>query len=161
MNATNSDLSWLMDGEETVLLRMIMPWVTDIDEVAQVHVNTLYNADAAGRYIIANSAYDIQQAVDKMFSTFGDEDWIRNVPRGAPGKKEIERHFVLDNRWSREDLGVVYRDWTECSGPFAGSMGRIGSGGGPMERKCSELREVKSTGRLPGQVRRQELRDKM
>lgn len=113
MNATNSDLARLMDGAESSLPATIMPWMTDIDEVAQAHVNALYNLSASGRYIIANSAYDFQQVVDLMRLHFAGEDWISRVPRGVPGKRPIGEHFVLDNRRSREELGVVYRPWSQ------------------------------------------------
>lgn len=113
MNATNSDLARLMDGVESDLPPTIMPWMTDIDEVAQAHVNALYNQSASGRYIVANSPFDFQQVVDLMHLHFADSDWIKNVPRGNPGKRSVGSHFVLDNRRSREELGVVYRPWTQ------------------------------------------------
>ncbi|GAB1214051.1 hypothetical protein ATERTT37_003208 [Aspergillus terreus] len=113
MNATNSDLARLMDGVEPELPPTIMPWMTDIDEVAQAHVNALYNQSASGRYIIANSPFDFQQVVDLMHLHFADSDWIKNVPRGNPGKRSVGSHFVLDNSRSREELGVVYRPWTQ------------------------------------------------
>ncbi|GES64666.1 cinnamoyl-CoA reductase [Aspergillus terreus] len=113
MNATNSDLARLMDGVEPDLPPTIMPWMTDIDEVAQAHVNALYNQSASGRYIIANSPFDFQQVVDLMHLHFADSDWIKNIPRGNPGKRSVGSHFILDNRRSREELGVVYRPWTQ------------------------------------------------
>lgn len=111
MNATNSDLARLIDGAEKDVPRTIMPWMTDIDAVAQAHVNALYTPSASGRYIIAGAAYDFQQVVDLMHARFADADWIENVPRGSPGQKAFESHFVLDNRRSREELGVVYQPW--------------------------------------------------
>ncbi|KAL2788889.1 hypothetical protein BJX66DRAFT_339823 [Aspergillus keveii] len=111
MNATNSDLARLMDGVESTLPPTIMPWMTDIDEVAQTHVNALYNPSASGRYIIANSPYDFQQVVDLMHVHLADSECTGRVPRGKPGARAIGEHFVLDNRRSREELGVVYRPW--------------------------------------------------
>jgi nucleoside-diphosphate-sugar epimerase len=108
MNSTNSDLSKLMDGQDKEVPRTIMPWMTDISEVAQAHINALYKPEANGRYLIANSPYDFQQVVDIMHRNFPDADWISNVPKGTPGKKVIESHFVLDNTRSRGELGVVY-----------------------------------------------------
>lgn len=113
MNATNSDLARLVDGVEEGLPPTIMPWMTDIDEVAQAHLNALYNQSASGRYIIANSPYDFQQVVDLMHSHFADSNWVENVPRGIPGEKSVGSHFILDNRRSREELGVVYRPWAQ------------------------------------------------
>lgn len=113
MNATNSDLAKLMDGQEKEVPRTIMPWMCDISEVAQAHINALYRPGASGRYIIANSAYDFQQVVDLMHERFSDSDWIGNVPRGKPGEKAIGPHFVLDNTRSREELGVEYGDWKQ------------------------------------------------
>ncbi|KKY34657.1 putative short chain dehydrogenase reductase [Diaporthe ampelina] len=113
MNATNSDLSKLMDGEEEEVPRTIMPWMCDISEVAQAHLNALYRPGASGRYIIANHEYDFQQVVDLLHERFGDSDWIQNVPRGTPGKKAIESHFVLDNARSKKELGVEYGDWKQ------------------------------------------------
>lgn len=113
MNSTNSDLSKLMDGEEKGVPWTIMPWMTDISEVAQAHINALYKPEASGRYIIANHAYDFQQVVDLMHETFPDSEWIHNVPKGTPGKKVLDDHFVLDNTRSREHLGVVYGPWRQ------------------------------------------------
>ncbi len=113
MNSTNSDLSKLMDGEDKNLPPTIMPWMTDIKEVAQAHLKALYNPNASGRYIIANHPYDFQQVVDLMYQHFSDAEWLKNVPRGTPGKKVLESHFVLDNTRSREDLGVTYGPWEQ------------------------------------------------
>ncbi|KEF54832.1 uncharacterized protein A1O9_09274 [Exophiala aquamarina CBS 119918] len=113
MNSTNSDLSKLMDGQEEDLPRTIMPWMTDISEVAQAHVNALYKPEANGRYIIANHPYDFQKVVDLMHEHFADSDWISNVPKGTPGKKVLKDHFVLDNTRSREELGVTYGPWEQ------------------------------------------------
>lgn len=113
MNATNSDLAKLIDGEEADVPRTIMPWMCDISEVAQAHLNALYRPEASGRYIIANHEYDFQQVVDLLHDRFRDSDWIKNVPKGTPGKKVIESHFVLDNTRSREELGVEYGDWKQ------------------------------------------------
>ncbi|KAJ9659235.1 hypothetical protein H2198_003239 [Neophaeococcomyces mojaviensis] len=113
MNSTNSDLSKLMDGQEKDVPRTIMPWMTDISEVAQAHINALYKPEASGRYIIANHPYDFQQVVDLMHEHFADSEWIQNVPKGTPGQKVLGDHFVLDNTRSREHLGVVYRPWKQ------------------------------------------------
>ncbi|KAG6362434.1 hypothetical protein INS49_010664 [Diaporthe citri] len=113
MNATNSDLAKLIDGEEAEVPRTIMPWMCDISEVAQAHINALYRPEASGRYIIANHEYDFQQVVDLLHDKFRDSDWIKNVPKGTPGKKAIGDHFVLDNTRSREELGVEYSDWKQ------------------------------------------------
>lgn len=118
MNFTNADLARLMDGEERDVPPTKMPWMTGIDEVAQAHVNALLKSEASGRYIIANAPYDFQQVVDFMHENFTDAPWIGNVPRGRPGQKAIGEHFSLDNRRSREQLGVVYRDWTESIRDF-------------------------------------------
>jgi nucleoside-diphosphate-sugar epimerase len=96
MNATNSDLARLMNGVESTIPPTIMPWMADIDEVAQAHVNALYDPSASGRYIISNSAYDFQQVVDLMHLHFADSEWIGRVPRGTPGTRAIGEHFVLD-----------------------------------------------------------------
>jgi nucleoside-diphosphate-sugar epimerase len=113
MNFTNADLSTLMDGQHKELPKLIMPWMTDIDEVAQAHIKALYEPKANGRYIIANSPFDFQQVVDIMHENFAESDWIKNVPRGTPGQKSQENHFMLDNRRSREHLGVVYHPWKD------------------------------------------------
>jgi nucleoside-diphosphate-sugar epimerase len=113
MNSTNSDLSKLIDGQEKDVPRTIMPWMTDISEVAQAHIKALYKPEASGRYIIANHSYDFQQVVDLMHENFAGSDWIQGVPRGTPGKKVLDDHFVLDNTRSREHLGVVYGPWKE------------------------------------------------
>lgn len=118
MNFTNADLSRLMDGEERDVPATMMPWMTGVEEVAQAHVNALFKPEASGRYIIANSSYDFQKVVDFMHENFATAPWISNVPRGTPGKKAIGEHFSLDNRRSREDLSVVYRDWTESLRDF-------------------------------------------
>ncbi|KAL2206922.1 NAD(P)-binding protein [Sarocladium strictum] len=123
MNFTNSDLSKLMDGENADLPRLIMPWMTDISEVAQAHVNALYNPKASGRYIIANSPYDFQQVVDIMYENFPESDWIQNVPRGNPGQKSSEGRFILDNTRSREELGVQYRPWQQSVVDFCRKYG--------------------------------------
>lgn len=113
MNSTNSDLSKLMDGLDKELPPTIMPWMTDISEVVQAHINALYKPEASGRYIIANHEYDFQQVVDIMHEEFADSDWIQNVPKGTPGKKVLSDHFVLDNTRSREHLGVQYGPWKQ------------------------------------------------
>ena len=113
MNSTNSDLSKLIDGEDKDVPPTIMPWMTDIKEVAQAHINALFDPKASGRYIIANHAYDFQQVVDLIYENFCDAEWIKNVPRGTPGKKVLDSHFILDNTRSREDLGVVYGPWKQ------------------------------------------------
>lgn len=113
MNATNSDLSKLIDGEEKEVPRTIMPWMCDIKEVAQAHLNALYKPEASGRYIIANHAYEFQQVVDLLHEKFRDSDWIRNVPKGTPGKRAYDSHFVLDNTRSKKELGVEYGDWRQ------------------------------------------------
>lgn len=113
MNATNSDLAKLIDGEEKEVPRTIMPWMCDISEVAQAHLNALYRPEASGRYIVANHEYDFQQVVDLLHDRFKDSDWIQNVPKGTPGKKAIGPHFVFDNTRSKEELGVEYSDWKQ------------------------------------------------
>jgi nucleoside-diphosphate-sugar epimerase len=113
MNSTNSDLSKLIDGEEKDVPRTIMPWMTDISEVAQAHINALYRPEANGRYIIASHPYDFQQVVDLLHHEFASSDWIKQVPKGTPGKKVIPDHFVLDSTRSRGHLGVVYRPWKQ------------------------------------------------
>ncbi|KAK5057514.1 hypothetical protein LTR84_011514 [Exophiala bonariae] len=119
MNSTNSDLSKLIDGQEKDLPRTIMPWMTDISEVAQAHINALYRPEANGRYIVANHAYDFQQVVDLLHQEFSNSNWIQNVPRGTPGTKVLADHFVLDNTRSRKHLGVVYRPWKQSVIDFA------------------------------------------
>lgn len=114
MNATNSDLARLVDGEEgEEVPRTIMPWMSDISEVAQAHVNALYRPEASGRYIIANDEYDFQQVVDLLHDRFRDSDWIQNVPRGTARKKALESHFMLDNTRSKTELGVECGDWRQ------------------------------------------------
>lgn len=113
MNATNSDLSKLIDGEEKDVPRTIMPWMCDIKEVAQAHLNALYKPEASGRYIIANHEYDFQQVADLLHEEFRESDWIRNVPKGTPGKRAYDSHFVLDNTRSKKELGVEYGDWRQ------------------------------------------------
>lgn len=125
MNSTNSDLSKLMDGAESGLPPTIMPWMTDIAEVAQAHTNALYNPAAHGRYIIANHAFDFQQVVDLMHERFADAEWIANVPRGTPGKKVLGDHFVLDNTRSREELGVEYGPWEQSVLDFCTQYGEL------------------------------------
>ncbi|KAK4937917.1 hypothetical protein LTR10_021558 [Elasticomyces elasticus] len=108
MNFTNSDLAKLMDGEESDVPPTPMPWVVNIKEVVQAHINSFYKPEANGRYIVANHAFDFQMVIDVMYDQFGDSEWIKNVPRGTPGKKMVGDHFVLDNTRSREELGVVF-----------------------------------------------------
>ena len=124
VNFTNADLSKLMDGKETELPYLIMPWMTDIDEVAQAHVNALYDPSANGRYIVANSRYDFQQVVDVMHEHFAESDWIKNVPKGPkPGSRSEESVFILDNTRSREELGVKYRPWKQSVIDFCTKYG--------------------------------------
>jgi len=47
--------------------------------------------------------------VDVMYKHFIDAVWIENVPRGTPGRKMLDDHFVLHNTCSRDELGVVWR----------------------------------------------------
>ena len=114
MNSTNSDLSKLMGGKENDVPKTIMPWMCDISEVAQAHVNALFRPEASGkRYIIASSPYDFQQVIDLMYKRFSSTEWINNVPRGKPGQRPIGEHFVLDNTRSKNELGVSYHPWEE------------------------------------------------
>lgn len=113
MNSTNSDLAKIIDGKETGVPPTIMPWMTDITEVAQAHINALYNPNASGRYVVANSPYDFQQVLDLMHEEFPDAEWISGVPKGNPGQKVLKSHFILDNSRSKEHLGVKYRPWKE------------------------------------------------
>ena len=114
MNLTNADLSKLMDGaNKDGLPPTIMPWMTDIDDVAQAHVNALLKKEASGRYIVANSPYDFQTVVDVMREEFAGADWIENLPKGTPGQKSVGEHFVLDNSRSRKELGVEYKPWKQ------------------------------------------------
>ena len=118
MNSTNSDLSKLVDGQDEDVPPTIMPWMTDISAVAQAHINALLEPEANGRYIIASSPYDFQQVVDLLHSEFAGADWIGNVPRGRPGRKVLDSHFVLDNSRSREGLGVGYKPWQDSVRSF-------------------------------------------
>jgi nucleoside-diphosphate-sugar epimerase len=123
MNSTNSDISKLIEGKNIQLPPTIMPWMTDISEVAQAHINALYYPDANGRYIIANSPYDFQQVVDLIHEAFPDADWISNVPKGNPGQKVLDDHFILDNTRSREGLGVKYQPWEQSVIDFCKQYG--------------------------------------
>lgn len=108
INMTNSDLSKLMDGEEKDLPKCIMPWIVDIASVAEGHISALETPSANGRYIIANAPLDFQQVVDIMYKNFADSDWIKNVPRGKPGTRQLTNFFRLDRSRSEKELGIRY-----------------------------------------------------
>ena len=46
--------------------------------------------------------------VDVLYANFAKEDWIQNVPRGQPGRPQLNREecFGMDNGKSRQDLGL-------------------------------------------------------
>lgn len=108
MNFSNSDLSKLIDGKETSVPESQMPWITDINAVADAHVRALLKPEARGRYLIATSLMDFQEVVDILHSNFHQAEWINNVPKGQPGVRQQRECFVLDNMKSKRELGVKY-----------------------------------------------------
>jgi nucleoside-diphosphate-sugar epimerase len=100
-----------MDGEEKDVPRTIIPWMTDISEVAQARINALCKPEARGRYVIANHPYDLQRVVDLTHENLADSDRIKNIPKGASGKKALDSHFVFDISPLREHPGVEYGPW--------------------------------------------------
>ncbi|KAE8391130.1 hypothetical protein BDV23DRAFT_193347 [Aspergillus alliaceus] len=109
MNFSNSDLSRLIDGKEKSVPNCQMPWVTDINAVADAHVAALLTPEARGRYLVATASLDFQEVVDIMHSNFPQAEWIRNVPKGQPGVRQPKDFFALDNTRSQHELRVRYR----------------------------------------------------
>jgi nucleoside-diphosphate-sugar epimerase len=114
LNKTNAELARLMDGEEQELPYCHMPWAVRIENVADAHIQALYNPKANGRYIIANQPLDFQQIVDIMAERFPDANWLGNVPKGKPGTRQLTDFFSLDNSRSILDLGLDYGPVEQC-----------------------------------------------
>lgn len=101
--------------------------VVDVRDVALAHVRAAFRAEASGRYLLVNTSISFLDMANRLRELFPDYPLPRKeVPRWlfwliAPlagfTRRYVARNVGIDlnfdNRRSREELGIEYRDLTQ------------------------------------------------